>query len=71
MALSCYLWGSCPRKCLDHYVHDGTPGGKRLQASTSRNSCRFVNDILELRILFSELMEVMSKDHYEQSPGAE
>ncbi|CAE6934731.1 PFP-BETA1 [Symbiodinium sp. CCMP2592] len=27
----------------------------------------FVNDILELRILFSELMEVMSKDHYEQS----
>ncbi|CAE6920884.1 PFP-BETA1 [Symbiodinium natans] len=27
----------------------------------------FVNDILELRILFAELMEVMSKDHYEQS----
>ena len=28
---------------------------------------RFVNDILELRVLFSELMEVMSRNHYEQS----
>lgn len=27
----------------------------------------FVNDILELRVLFSELMEVMSRNHYEQS----
>ena len=27
----------------------------------------FVNDILELRVLFSELMEVMSRNHYEQT----
>lgn len=27
----------------------------------------FVNDILELRVLFSELMEVMARNHYEQT----
>jgi len=42
-------------------------GSTTNQISSLLATSRFVNDILELRVLFSELMEVMSRNHYEQS----
>lgn len=54
MALSCCPWG---------------PGPKPQLSDLDPTLKRFVNDILELRVLFSELMEVMSRNHYEQSGG--
>ena len=80
MASSCCLWGACLGNSSESFITDLFPSVMRGRSCRWNSALcqrrgdwkhRFVNDILELRILFSELMEVMSKDHYEQSPGSE